>query len=353
VHSARKLHLSVAAPMIGESSKGLTHPGVGALLDGASVLISGATGFVGKVLLEKLLRCVPNVQTIYLLIRPKREISPQKRMFEEIVSSFIFSELQNQLGGPKPFMDYIKSKLVAISGDISYENCGISDENRRLLASKCSVVYHCAASIDFDERVDRAVESNVRGALRMYDLALSFDRCVSFVHVSTAYVNCNQPSGSKIEEKVYDLGFEPEEILAKVSQLSEVQLENFPASGMLRTWPNTYTFTKAITEHMLFRKFLATRSKVPLAICRPAIVTASWKEPIPGWVDDISAASAVYAGIAQGLLHFAPGRIYQVLDFIPVDFVVNVILLAGAAVACHPVILCTSICIVELIYCVQ
>lgn len=40
---------------------------------GRSVLVTGATGFMGKVLVEKLLRSCPGVERIFLLIRPKRE----------------------------------------------------------------------------------------------------------------------------------------------------------------------------------------------------------------------------------------------------------------------------------------
>lgn len=37
--------------------------------EGKSVLITGATGFIGKVMLEKLLRDTPNIRQIYIIIR--------------------------------------------------------------------------------------------------------------------------------------------------------------------------------------------------------------------------------------------------------------------------------------------
>jgi fatty acyl-CoA reductase len=40
---------------------------------GRSVLITGATGFLGKTLLEKLLRSCADVGKIYLLVRPKKD----------------------------------------------------------------------------------------------------------------------------------------------------------------------------------------------------------------------------------------------------------------------------------------
>lgn len=46
---------------------------------GSCILITGATGFVGKALVEKLLRSCPDLRTIYLLIRPKRGLDVQTR----------------------------------------------------------------------------------------------------------------------------------------------------------------------------------------------------------------------------------------------------------------------------------
>ena len=37
-----------------------------------SVFITGGTGFLGKVLVEKLLRSCPDIKTLYMLIRPKK-----------------------------------------------------------------------------------------------------------------------------------------------------------------------------------------------------------------------------------------------------------------------------------------
>lgn len=40
---------------------------------GKSVLVTGATGFVGKVLVEKLLRSIELIQCVYIIIRTKRD----------------------------------------------------------------------------------------------------------------------------------------------------------------------------------------------------------------------------------------------------------------------------------------
>lgn len=47
---------------------------------GKTVFITGGTGFMGKVLLEKLLRSCPGVAKIYLLIRPKKGQDARERL---------------------------------------------------------------------------------------------------------------------------------------------------------------------------------------------------------------------------------------------------------------------------------
>ena len=47
-----------------------------------SVLVTGATGFMGKVLLEKLLRVCVDLKQIFVLIRPFKSLSAQQRLDE-------------------------------------------------------------------------------------------------------------------------------------------------------------------------------------------------------------------------------------------------------------------------------
>nr|CAD7431729.1 unnamed protein product [Timema monikensis] len=76
-----------------------------------NVLVTGATGFMGKVLIEKLLRSCPNVGRIFILIRTKKGQLPEDRK-EELLKSVIFDVLR--ASSPE-----FHKKLVVVTGDCS------------------------------------------------------------------------------------------------------------------------------------------------------------------------------------------------------------------------------------------
>ena len=53
---------------------------VPAFFAGRSVLVTGATGFMGKVLIEKVLWSCPNIKEIFLLVRPKKNVKIDDRL---------------------------------------------------------------------------------------------------------------------------------------------------------------------------------------------------------------------------------------------------------------------------------
>jgi len=65
---------------------------------GKTILITGCTGFLAKVILEKILRSCPDVGKIYLMVRPKQKMDPMKRIEMEILTSQVFSRLISMMG---------------------------------------------------------------------------------------------------------------------------------------------------------------------------------------------------------------------------------------------------------------
>ena len=60
----------------------MTNESIAEFYQGRSVFITGATGFMGKVLVEKLLRSCPGIGNVYLLMRPSKEMNVAFRLQE-------------------------------------------------------------------------------------------------------------------------------------------------------------------------------------------------------------------------------------------------------------------------------
>jgi alcohol-forming fatty acyl-CoA reductase len=76
---------------------------------------------------------------------------------------------------------------------------GISDSDYEKL-QRCSVIFHSAASVRFDDPLKKAILLNTRGTREICELARSLPNLKCFVHVSTAYI---QPKNFHIEERLY------------------------------------------------------------------------------------------------------------------------------------------------------
>lgn len=159
---------------------------------GKNVLISGATGFMGKVLLEKLLRSCPEVRSVYVLVRSKAGQSPKARI-SEILNSKLFEKLQQD----QP--DFAE-KVIAVNSDLTQPELNLSKADQNILAENIDIVFHCAATVRFSEPLKDAVQLNVLATQMMLALAHRMKHLEVFIHISTAYANCNR---ELIEEVVY------------------------------------------------------------------------------------------------------------------------------------------------------
>jgi len=63
-----------------------------------------------------------------------------------------------------------KSKVVAISGDISQPGLALSEEDSHVLTNNVSVVFHAAATINFNASLQSAVNTNLVGTKRILQL---------------------------------------------------------------------------------------------------------------------------------------------------------------------------------------
>ncbi|XP_062990468.1 fatty acyl-CoA reductase 2 [Elgaria multicarinata webbii] len=292
---------------------------VAAYYNGKSVLVTGATGFMGKVLLEKLLRSSPDVKAIYILVRHKSGQSTENRV-ANLVKCKVFDRVRQEWPN-------FHEKIKPISAELIQPNLAITAEDTEELLSEVNIIFHCAATIRFDEPLKYALLLNAKATQQLLALAHKMQKLEAFIHVSTAYANCNQ---TYIEEIIYPVPVEPDRLFDLAEWMDEPLLDQITPK-LIRDWPNTYTFTKALTEHLIQKE----KGNLNVAIIRPSIVGASWQEPFPGWVDSFNGTSGLLIAAGKGIIRTVKCNTDAVADIVPVDIAINLTLAAGWYTAVH------------------
>lgn len=137
---------------------------------GKNIFITGCTGFLAKVILEKLFRTCPDIGKIYIMVRPKRKVTPMARIEKEILTSQCFDKLVESMG-QKEFQAFARSKIIPIQGDLIVEGLGMSPEDHELIINETDIFINSAASVNFDDPLKDALNINYFGAQRMLNLA--------------------------------------------------------------------------------------------------------------------------------------------------------------------------------------
>ena len=283
---------------------------------GSEVFLTGATGFVGKVVLEELLRRREEIglHRVYLLIRPtKYESSPVARFKNELVPSPCFSNLDED------WPNYI----TVVSGELTQPGCGLGAEDKETITRNVSHIINCAASIEFDLPLPEAAAANITSSLNVLELGRACEKLKAFVGVSTAYVAPHISEDTIISESLIPLPRPAAEIYQSIEDGTAVPHELLAETGH----PNTYTYTKCLAEHLLTER----RGDVPLTIVRPSIVSATWQHPFPGWIDSHAAFAGFVALIGAGRLRAIAADSNTILDVMPCDEIAARVINAGFA----------------------
>jgi len=287
------------------------------MLHGRSIFVTGGTGFLGKVLIEKLLRFCPTMGTIYMMVRPKKGKLPKQRLLE-IFDNPLFDKVKEIRG-----VSTIIEQCEVICGDCTLTDLGISKEDRKLLAENVSIIYHCAATIRFDEELKTAVLLNTRGTKLMLELAENCPKLELFCHVSTSYCHLNE---KMLLEKPYAPPADPHKIIKAIEWLDN-DVVNAMTEKVLGNIPNTYAYTKSLSEALVVEKIQS--KTVPAIIVRPSIVIPVRYDPIPGWTDNINGPTGLLIGAGKGVIRSMYCNSSGYGDYLPVDFAVNGILVCS------------------------
>lgn len=318
-------------------------------LAGKRVLITGTTGFLAKVLLETLIRQVPEIAEFVLLIRGNREYpSAQERFQGEVLSSSIFEPLRVQDPGNLYFL--CNEKIRCITGEATEPNFGLSEQEFSDLASSVDIVVNSAASVNFREEMDQALSINALCLLNMTKLVKMAGN-IPFIQVSTCYVN-GYNEGHMYEEVVKPFGptpikrnvrgyYDVEPVISDLqSKIASVRKSHIGDEDSLSKklvdlgiresnrygWNDTYTFTKWIGEQIAMREMQGGT----LTILRPSIVESTLRSPVPGWIEGVKVGDAIILAYARRKVTFFPAKTDGIVDIIPVDMVANSIVLAMA-----------------------
>ncbi|MGA2411192.1 MAG: AMP-binding protein, partial [Candidatus Binataceae bacterium] len=361
-------------------------PPLAEVLQGRRILLTGGTGFLGKVLLYLLLRRHPELERIFVLIRGDKR-SSLSRFRREILDSAALAPLRDQLGSR--FDHYVESKVAVVAGDIS-EPALITDNAEMLGDGRLDAVIHCAGLVNFEASLEKALDANTIGVANVIEFCRTHD--AALIHVSTCYAAGAadghryeddipvdwSPSGRRgfnlkreiadaqaaiqrveaesrdharqaefraaaAEDHASDLGDRHER--AAESHRKQWVEERLKAIGRDRAlgwgWPNTYSYTKSLGEQLV----IGAAGSITASVVRPSVIESALADPMPGWNQGVN-TSAPLTYLAGRGYRFYPAKGELVLDVIPVDLVAHAIvpILAALLLKRHKPIyqLCTS-----------
>jgi len=342
---------------------------------GKHILLTGASGFLGKVWLIMALTRIPEIGRIYILMRGKGRNATER--FEKIVSeSMAFAPMHEQ-HGPR-MSQYISERVEVVVGDVSLPGLGLDPEVSGRLRRSLDLVVNCAGLVEFNPDIREALGSNVDGALHVLEFVRRTHHA-ALMHVSTCYVagqrdgfiteevrEGRSPNGTKLDaegeyqrvkdiiddvaaenatpateqqlradviERLRERGHEadPSRVNEMVGRLKGKRLrQRMAEAGTERAkalgWPNTYTYSKALAELML----RARAGDVALTLFRPAIVESAMSFPFAGWNEGFN-TSGPLVYLAGTWFRHVPAKEGNPLDIVPVDFVCNAMFGVGAA----------------------
>ncbi|GBM17075.1 Fatty acyl-CoA reductase 1 [Araneus ventricosus] len=233
----------------------------------ASFCLSSRFLLAAFVLLETLLRCCPGIKSIYTLLRTKKNVQPEVRK-EQIFNKKILEKLKKET-------PQLLRKVHVISGDASLSNLGMNEDDTHLLLEEVSIVFHCAAAVNFKKPLEFLLKNNVLSLSSVIELCRKMRKFEVLVYTSTAYSNSNHLI-FPLREEVYRLPFHAGKFLDALKNEDKEELEKRIAHCK-PDWPNSYNFSKCLAENVI----TDTASDLPIAIIRPSIIIGTWKHPIP------------------------------------------------------------------------
>ena len=238
-----------------------------------SVVVTGATGFLGREIVHHLLADEPDVR-LTLLVRGKDEADARAR------GNAVLAE-----GLTGDALEAARRRVATVKADLERERFGLDPAGYEALAASTGAVIHGAASVSFTLPLEEARAINVEGTRRMLDFAEKARARTDYI--GTAYV-AGERRGLALETEL-DVG---------------------------QTFRNTYEQTKMEAE-----KLAQERAKSqPIAIFRPSIIVG---DSATGRTSSFKVMYWPLKVFSRGFGRVVPGRPTTPVDIVPSDYVVR------------------------------
>ncbi len=240
------------------------------------ILITGATGFLGRNILFRLLERDPKSR-FALIIRGRGEYSPRDRLHKILNSRYDEEQARAY-----------EKRIDLVLGDVTWKHFGMDDRAYSRLTYNVVRVIHAAASVSFNLPLDMARNINVAGTENLLDFAANAHKAGTLEradYVGTAYV-AGKRSGTIRE-----------------TELNEGQ-----------GFHNTYEQTKCEAEQLVRERW----GDVPVAVHRPSIIVG---ESTTGRTSSFNVMYFPLKIYTRGIWRWIPGSPDTPVDIDPVDFV--------------------------------
>ena len=136
-----------------------------------SVLLTGATGYLGSHVLYELL--ATTTAHIYCLIRPSAQTTIEAKLIESM--QFYFGNT---------IVQQLKDRVTVIQGDLGKQRLHLSDKDEQIIMKEIDAIIHCGADVRHFGAADHFNNVNVNGTRYLLEVAKQKPG-VHFHYVST------------------------------------------------------------------------------------------------------------------------------------------------------------------------